>query len=319
MGRKGEAGAPLVSVIIVLYNSADYIGPCLRSLAGLEYVNYELILVDNGSEDGSSLVARKAAEEAGVDCVISRLESNSGFAKANNLGFGLSTGEIVLLLNPDTEVFPDTLDMLVRSFEDESVGIAGCKLYYPDRKTIQHAGGFIRDNGLTMHYGVGEEDRGQFDEVRDVMYVTGAALAVRRGVFTRVGMLDTGYYPAYFEEADLCTAVRRLGRRVVYYPAARVIHHESTTTGKFTEKYYYLYHRNRIRFLLKNFSLGFLLERALPMEERWLGMIAPEEQSIPLNKAYLANIAMLPLTLAARLKNDRLLEAPRLEDTVGEL
>ncbi|MBU4241584.1 MAG: glycosyltransferase family 2 protein [Actinobacteria bacterium] len=296
-----------------------YIEPCLRSLATLKYSPFEVILVDNGSNDGSCTLARKVANDAGLDCVIRRLGANSGFASANNDGFKLSSGDITLLLNPDTEVFPDTLDRLVSAFEEDDVGIAGCKLYYPGGKIIQHAGGFVRDSGLTMHYGVGEEDMGQYEEPKNVMYVTGAALAARRDVFERVGMFDPGYSPAYFEDVELCLNARRLGYRVAYIPEARVIHHESTTIRKFSERYYYLYHRSRIRFLLKNFSLEFLMKRALPMEKRWLAMRAPEEHAMPIIKAYLANLAMLPLTLISRWRNNRLTGKRRIEDTVSTL
>jgi len=310
---------PLASIIVVLFNSADYLDACIRSIATTVYGPYELILVDNGSDDGSALIARQSAARVGLKCVVSELGRNRGFARANNHGFTLARGEVILLLNPDTEVYPDTLGELVEAMRDPSVGIAGCKIYDPDRKTIQHAGGFIRDNGLTMHYGLDEVDCGQHEDTRDVQYVTGAAMAVRRDVFVRAGLLDPGYFPAYFEETDLCLRVRRLGYRVVYQPGARVVHHESTTTGKFTQRYYYLYHRNRVRFLLKNFSWRFLLDRALPMEQRWLEMIEPWEQAVPLNKGYMVNIACLPRTLAARWRMERVLLAPRLEDTVSHL
>lgn len=313
-----EPARPLISIIIVLYNSAGVIGPCVESLAGLDYSPFELILVDNGSSDGSPLLARQTARDAGVRCVMSSLGKNRGFAAANNHGFRLSSGEIALLLNPDTEVFEDTLDALARAFaEDGRTGIAGCKIYYPDRSTLQHAGGFIRDNGLTMHYGEGKTDSGQFEQRRDVAYVTGAAMAVRRSVFEEAGMLDEGYFPAYFEETDLCLRVRRMGYRVVYVPRARAVHHEATTTGKYSERFFYLYHKNRVRFLLKNYSWRFLLDRSLPLEERWLGWIKPEEEAVPLNKAYLVNIANLPRTLLARRRLERAVAAPRIEDTVG--
>jgi GT2 family glycosyltransferase len=308
-----------VSIIVVLYNSADYIEACVDSIRRIDYPHVELIMVDNGSSDDSAQLARQVAHNAGVECSISILKGNKGFAAANNHGFTLSSGEIVLLLNPDTELYPDAVGSLVSAFQDPSVGICGCKVFYPDRVTLQHTGGWMRDNGLTMHYGVGEKDTGVYDEMRDVFYVTGAAFAVRRGVFERAGLLDAGYYPAYFEETDLCLAVRRLGLRVVYVPGACLVHHESTTTGKFTERYYYLYHKNRIRFLLKNFSWRFLLNRSLPMEQEWLGIIAPWEQSVPLNKAYLANIIALPRTLSARWKLERRIRAPRMQDTVPHL
>jgi GT2 family glycosyltransferase len=308
-----------VSVIIVLFNSADYIAPSLESLAATSYPHLEVILVDNGSDDGSLGKAREVASRCGLHTLASDLGHNRGFATANDEAFALSSGEIILLLNPDTELYPDTLTALVEAFDsDDSIGIAGCKLYHPDRKTLQHAGGFVRDNGLTMHYGADEPDEGQFDEMRDVPYVTGAALAIRRDVFVEAGLLDPGYYPAYFEETDLCLAVRRLGYRVVYVPSARLVHHESTTTTKYSEQFLYLYHRNRVRYLLKNYSWRFLLERALPFEQRWLGWITPEEQAGPLNKAYLVNLAMLPSTMIARLRRERALSSPRIEDTTDE-
>ena len=317
--RWGTGVRPLVSIIIVLFNSADYIRSCIKTLALLNYGPFEVVMVDNGSDDESVRVARESARTAGLRCIISELSRNRGFAAANNHGFSLSHGDLIVLLNPDTEVFGDTVGELVEAMRDPEIGVAGCKVYCPDRSTLQHAGGYIRDNGLTMHYGADQHDVGQFDEVKDVAYVTGAALAVSRDVFIRAGMLDTGYFPAYFEETDLCLRVRRLGYRATYVPGARVVHCESTTTGKFTEQYYYLYHRNRIRFMLKNFSWRFLLDRALPMEQQWLGMIEPWEQAVPLNKGYLMNIANLPRTLLARRRMERTLGVPRLEDTVSTL
>jgi len=311
---------PLVSVVIVLFNSASYIEACLSSLAALDYAPLEVIIVDNGSTDGSARIARERSRREGLEsCAISMLPRNRGFAKANNHGFALSRGEIILLLNPDTEVYPDMLARLVSAMEeDPAIGVAGCKVYYPDRLTIQHAGGYIRDNGLTMHFGADEPDRGQCDQQMDVHYVTGAAMAVRREVFTRAGMLDPGYFPAYFEETDLCLQACRMGYRVAYVPGARLVHHESTSTGKYSNRFLYLYHKNRIRFMVKNFSWRFLLDRALPMEQEWLSLVPPEE-AVPLNKAYLVNVVNLPRTLLARRAMEKRLDAPRMEDTVSTL
>ncbi len=318
-GKLSSAEKRLVSVVLVLYNSYEYVGQCLRSLGEVTYRPVELVIVDNGSEDDSVLCARRIANGFDFPCVLSTLGKNRGFARASNLGAVLSKGQILFFLNPDTEIYPDAIDALVGAFADERVGVAGCRIYYPDGKTLQHAGGYIRDNGLTMHFGFNEADCRQYAKLKDVPYVTGAAIAVRKDVFTQAGMFDPGYYPAYFEETDFCLKVRRLKYRVVYVPEARVVHHESTTTGRFTERYYYLYHKNRIRFIIKNFSLDFILNRALPLEQKWIGMIEPEEQAVPLNKAYMANIIKLPATLFARWRTDRLLSAPRIEDTVSEL
>lgn len=309
----------VVSVVIVLYNSAEYIEPCLESLSRSEGVTLEIVLVDNASSDSSSLLARRCLNRLGMTGCISMMGRNKGFAAACNAGARAASGEVILFLNPDTEVYGDMIGELVRAFTDGSLGVCGCKVYYPDRKTLQHAGGWMRDNGLTMHYGVGEEDAGAYDEPRDCFYVTGCALAVRGDVFERSGGLDEGYYPAYFEEADLCLNVRRLGYRVTYVPEARVVHHESVSTGKFTRRYYYLYHKNRLRFLIKNFSLRFLRDRTVPMEREWHEMIKNDDQTVPLNKAYAVNVLALPRTLTARLRNELRLRSPRIEDTVSHL
>ena len=318
--RGAGVSGPRVSMIIVLYNSAGYIVPCLESLARLEYGPVELIIVDNCSTDGSVPLARSTLADLGMEASFCLMPSNRGFAAANNRGVSLAGGDILLFLNPDTEAYPDMAGALVSAMDaDESIGVAGCKLYYPDRKTLQHVGGFIRHNGLTMHYGFDEEDTGQYESIKDVTYVTGAALAARRAVFLSSGMFDEGYFPAYFEETDLCLSVLRQGLRVVCVPGARLVHHESTTTGRFTRRYYYLYHKNRIRFVLKNFPWDFLLDKALPMEQRWLGMIEPWEQAIPLNQAYAVNLARLPWTLAARRRVTRALGPLPPDVTVAEL
>lgn len=320
MNRVETDSRGLVSIIIVLYNSADYIEACLESISRLDYGPMELVLVDNDSSDGSASIARECARASGItSCLISRLERNRGFAAACNHALSLSDGGLLLMLNPDTEVYPSMVTELVDTFESESIGIAGCKVLYPGGEVIQHAGGFVRDNGLAMHYGYNEEDEGQHDALADVPYVTGAALMVRRDVFTRAGMLDEGYFPAYFEETELCLKARRLGYRVVYVPGARVIHYESTTTGKFSPRYLYLFHKNRIRYMLKNYSVRFLFERALPFEQMYLDALEAEEQLAPLGKAYLANLAILPRTLIARWRMERLLGCERIEDTVCEL
>lgn len=295
-------GHPLVSIVIVLYNSEQWLEPCLRSVAALDYRPLELLFVDNGSTDASIKVAREASSSVGLDASVLELGRNSGFAAANNSGVRKAQGEVVLLLNPDTEVYPDMLDPLVDALRSDDTGIAGCKVYYPDGRTLQHAGGYVRHNGLSMHYGVNEEDKGQYDEVRDVTYVTGAAIALRKDVFESSGGFDPGYFPAYFEETDLCLCMKRQGKKVLYIPASRITHHESTTTGRFTPRYYYLYHKNRIRFMLKNFPRSFLLNVALPTEQQWLDLIVAHEQAVPYNKAWLANMAGFPKTMAARRK-----------------
>lgn len=301
MPDRAAASKQSVSIVIVLFNSVDFIGACLDSVAELEYPEFEVVLVDNGSSDRSAEVARKKLESLSLDGGVTLLGANRGFAAANNEGSLRAAGDLLFFLNPDAEVYPDTVSALAGALaSEERAEVAGCKVYYPDRRTLQHAGGYIRHNGLSMHYGVMEPDEGQWDEPADVTYVTGCAIAVARNTFESLGKFDAGYHPAYFEETDLCLSALRRGGRVIYVPSARVVHHESTTTGRFTRQYYYLYHKNRIRFMLKNFPRSFLVDVALPTEQRWLNMIEAHEQAVPYNKAWAVNILNLPRTIAAR-------------------
>ncbi len=271
-----EAAVPLppsarVSVVILCYNSAGYIAPCLRSVARLEHRPLEVVVADNASRDGSADAARRAARECGLEIRLLPLDRNLGCGGGNNAGWRASRGEVIVFLNPDTEVTPGFVTELLRPMtEDPAIAVTGAKIYYPGTRTLQHAGAKIHPNGMTGHYGSGQEDRGEWDEPRDVDYVTGAGFAVRRDVLERVGGYDEDYFPAYFEESDLCTRIRRAGWRVRYAPAAVLFHHESVSLTVNSPGFHRLYQRMRIRYLIKNYTLRDWLGRFLPFEARWM-------------------------------------------------
>src|SRR5262249_5568942 len=122
---------------------------------------------------------------------------------------------------------------------------------------------------ISNHFGKGEEDTGKYDTPREVDYVMGAAIAVRRGLFEQLGGFDEDFFPAYYEEADLCAQLHRLGYKIVYVPAALLDHHEAVTLGPATRRFRRLYHRMRLRYVLKNFGPRQLLP-ALQYELGWL-------------------------------------------------
>jgi len=293
-----------VAVIVLGYNGANVIGPCLESLFKSSYQDIEVIVVDNGSSDGTAEVVRDKFPAA-------RLIStgkNLGFAGGCNVGLRYLSDksdisdryDIVILLNDDTTIEPDAIDEIVQfAASDRDIGIIGCKILYPDGKTIQHAGAAVLPNGLTRHYGYGEPDNGQFDRVFDVAYVTGAAIAIKREVLNKLGLLDAGYFPAYFEEAEFCERARRLGFRVVYLPRAVVRHYESHASVKGSFSFFARYHCGRLRYVLKNFTarrlIGFVKE-----EVRWLHKAGFREQGKPLMLAYLKTLLKLPMILWAR-------------------
>lgn len=277
--------ADLASVIVLSYNGKDYLGPCLTSLLASDYTDMEILLVDNCSQDGS---AAWATEAFPMVRVVSNSQ-NLGFAGGMNRGIGEARGRFIALLNQDTTVRPDWLSSLIRELKAQNVGIAGSKIYYPDGSTIQHAGGIIRyPQALADHYGYRQPDHGEWDETRDVDYVTGAAIATRRDVLDVVGGFDEGFFPAYFEDTDLCFRIRSAGFRVLYVPQAVVIHHESATTVRDSYGYYEAYHAARVRFIMKHYSAAQFVTDFYPVERTWLSGVQSDDERRALQRAYSA-------------------------------
>ena len=260
---------PPVSIIIVTYNTGGrFVEACLDAVRRLDYPDYETTIVDNGSADGT----REALERCVHDETVILNEKNRGFAGACNDGIARARGELIVLLNFDTEVEPSWLRELVRPIADDArTAITGCKMLFPGGRMIQHAGGILHHNGMTRHWGYQEEDRGQYDEERDVNYVTGAGMAIRREFLEMCGGgLDADYFPAYCEELDLCYRAHLMEYRVVYAPRAVLVHHESPVLGNQSPLFQRLSYRGRMLFCLKNYRLRDWLFRFIPFEIGWL-------------------------------------------------
>jgi GT2 family glycosyltransferase len=238
---------PATSIIIVAYNSAAQIGACLRALQRQRCASeYEVIVVDNASTDDSRAIAGEFATVR----VIAEPE-NWGFAGGVNSGVAAARGRLIALLNPDAEPAPDWLEQLAAPFDDPSIGVVGSKVLGPDER-IQSVGSELQARVmLSSHRGDGERDTGQYDQIADVWAVHGAAMAFRRPLWEALGGFDEGYFPAYWEESDLCERARRAGYRVVVAPRAVVRHHEASATGKYSPEFYFYYHRNRLRYAAK--------------------------------------------------------------------
>jgi GT2 family glycosyltransferase len=268
------------SVIVLAWNGLQYLPACLDALVAQGYADFEVIVVDNGSTDDS---ADFVAEHYPQVRLI-RNERNLGFAAGNNVGLRAATGDVLVLLNQDTVVQPGWLAALVSAFEDSTVGVAGCKILDLDGETIQHAGGYLLSPiAEGKHYGFGERDEGQYDQPREVEYLTGAALAVRRAVFEQVGGLDERFFPGYYEDTDLCVRIHQAGFKVLYWPAAVVHHHGS---GSFRQGLYsqlYLSFRNQIRFIFKHFSTNEILVSFIPaMMDRITNRVHEELHAVAL-------------------------------------
>ncbi len=223
---------PRVAAIVLNYNGKDLTLQTIASLRGMSYPAFDIVVVDNGSSDGS----HEAVQAAFPEVVALRVEENRGISFGINHGIrhALASGyDYLLLLNNDIEVDPEMLTELVRAAEgDPTIGCVGPKAYYhADRNRLWSAGGTIRfREAVTRERGMGEIDRGQFDRDREVGYVNGCAMLVPRRVMEEVGLWDPIYHVSV-EDADWCMRMVRRGYRCWYAHRAVLWHMVSPTTG----------------------------------------------------------------------------------------
>ncbi len=242
---------PKVSVIVISYNSDQYISQCIDSILQSNYPDFEVIVVDNASKDNTVKELKKYRDR------IKLIESkeNLGFAGGNNLGIKNSNGEIIVMINPDAYVIENSIrEMIIPLLLDEKTMVTGPKIFYPKTKKIQSAGGMIKKNALPYHLGYGKEDNYEYDYPREVDYVTGAAIALKRRLFELTGLFDTLFNPVYYEETDKCLAAKKLGYKVVYAPSSIVYHYESTTLTVSSEKFLKNFHSSRFKYIYKNYN-----------------------------------------------------------------
>ncbi len=219
---------PKVSIIIPVYNQIHYTYACLLSI--LEYtkdVSYEVIIADDVSTD-----ATEHLTEFAEGVVICRNTTNQGFLRNCNNAARRAKGEYIMFLNNDTQVTEGWLSSLVNLIEsDPTIGMVGSKLVYPDGR-LQEAGGIIWSDGSGWNYGrLDDPDKPEYNYVKDVDYISGAAILLPAALWDQIGGFDTRFAPAYCEDSDLAFEVRKNGYRVVYQPLSKVIHFEGVSNG----------------------------------------------------------------------------------------
>ncbi len=224
------AGTPAASIVIPVWNRAEFTARCLEALARtVDPAEVEVIVVDNGSTDDTP--ALLAAPPLPVR--VLRNAANLGFARASNQGARVARGDLLVFLNNDTEPEPGWLEALRAAAAEPGVGIVGARLLYPGTRRIQHAGLALTLDGVPDHlWRNAPEDDPRVVAPRDVDMVTGACLAIRREVFAALGGFDEAYVNGV-EDVDLCLAARAAGLRVRYEPRAVVLHHEGASEGRF--------------------------------------------------------------------------------------
>ncbi len=255
-----------IATIVLSWNAAYATIACLESLYH-QSIPTEILVVDNASHD--EVVASILACHPNVRLI--RNQRNLGFAGGMNSGIRALLNDspppdVLVLLNQDTVLDPTCIEHLVSPMmTDEQVAAVGAKIRYPDG-TIQHAGVFLEwPRAIVRHIGWHEPDRGQHDTLQEYEFVTGAAIALRTKAIAAVQMFDEGFTPAYFEDIDLCQRLRKQGWKIVYNPAATLVHHESLSLPDELQRSCY-YNRGRLRFIFKHYSLHDLEESFLPAE-----------------------------------------------------
>ncbi|MEM4429810.1 MAG: glycosyltransferase family 2 protein, partial [Thermofilaceae archaeon] len=259
-----------VSVIILNWNGGDYLLRCVKSVLESDYPKnlLEVVVVDNGSTDGSAEAVKKVYPQI----KLIKNKKNLGYCLGNNIGIKNAKGELIILLNNDTIVDKHWIKEILKKVKDPEVGIVGCKLYFPGTKIIQSIGFREKFLGYWESIGAGQIDVGQFDNIEEVDYVSGAALAVKREVLERIGLLDPNFY-AYSEDIDLCYRARRSGYKVVTSNAI-VYHYGSLSWSRFPLKKMYLIMRNRIYFIRKHYSPKALIKFIFiyPIKSTWFDL-----------------------------------------------
>lgn len=226
---------PLVSIVMPTRNAKDLVRQCIDSVrARTTYPNYEILLVDNGSDDPESLEYFRSLAATGVR--VLRDDGPFNFSAINNRAVAQSRGEVVCLLNNDIEVIsPDWLSEMVSHALRPGVGAVGAKLLYPD-DTIQHAGVLLGPGGVAGHafHGLARDAHGYFGRmglISNYSAVTAACLVLRRAVYDEVGGLEEEGLKVAFNDIDFCIRIREAGYRNVYTPYAELYHFESKSRG----------------------------------------------------------------------------------------
>ncbi|MDP2587487.1 MAG: glycosyltransferase, partial [bacterium] len=218
---------PVVSVVVPVFNLLDITVECLRSLTKIkESVSFEVIVVDDASTE--PLVQPVLHRIPGI--VYVRQPKNGGFVNSCNSGALKARGEFIYFLNNDTTVHDSFLSPVVELYKNPHIGAVGSKLVHPTG-LLQEAGGIVFKTGEGWNYGKSDRpDRPEYNVVRDVDYCSGAGLSIRRSLFERIGGFNKNLEPGYYEDVELCFAVRELGYRVVYQPHSVVVHYEGASS-----------------------------------------------------------------------------------------
>jgi len=247
-----QKGSPFISIITLNYNSTDVTCEFLESARCLTYPNYEILVCDMASAvDPTSQILKGNY----LNTTVLKSDKNLGFAGGNNWGIRQCKGDYVFIVNNDTEMPPDLLDILIAPFsEDPAIGVTCPKIrYYYNKNIIQYAG-FNAMNlftGRTTAVGNKEVDNGQYDYSGPTHGAHGCAMLVSREVINKTGMFPESFF-LYYEEWDWSARILKAGYKIWYTGKGLIYHKESISVGKKNPLKVYYHTRNRILYMRRN-------------------------------------------------------------------
>ena len=221
--NKLDSNGIKISIIIPSYNTKDLLEKCLQSLGS----DYEIVVIDNGSTDDSVAMLKKLQSQNPVIKTIFN-QKNKGFGGANNQGIKIATGDYLLFLNSDT-LIKDKAPLRMAQFlkENPQVGVVGCRLLNKDGSSQPSAGPFpsprITFIMLFTEHWLGDLVRSSFAKEKEVDWVMGAAMMVKKEVITKAGLMDEGIF-MYMDEVEWCYRIKKAGFKVMFYPGAEITH-----------------------------------------------------------------------------------------------
>jgi len=251
-----EQESPLISAVVLNWNGCHVLDNCLRSLYNQTYRPLEIIVVDNGSTDGSVDFLREKFHSVH----LIRNDKNLGFGAGNNIGIRASQGRYIMMLNNDTRLDPNCVEELKRSIEkDERFGACASKILLESRPDIIDGVGIVVcPDGLS--FGRGRlQKRERYDEEEEIFFASDGACLYRREMLDDIGLYDEDFF-AYADETDMGWRAQLAGWKCIYSPKAIVYHHHSTSSGGRVSFFKaFLVERNRIWVALKNFPVSLIL------------------------------------------------------------
>lgn len=247
---------PRFSILVLNWNGRDLLAACLGSLRNQTFRDFETILVDNGSADGSAELVAQDYPEAR----LLALPANAGFCGGNNAGFALCGGDLVVLLNNDAELREDFLaEMAAAADRDPTFGMFAANVRMFDRRDVFDSTGLlVYPDGICRSRGWLEQDRGQYDVSDEVLCPNGCAAVYRRAMIDDVGFFEEAYF-AYLEDLDLGLRGQLRGWRCRYVPMAVAWHKKSMTSGYHSAFKAHMVERNRIYNAVRLLPLRLLL------------------------------------------------------------